>query len=103
MVAGWLTRSSACLDWAAKPVMVTVMVNRPGAICGNSYAPFESVLVVAWKPVALFLSSAWAPGTRAPAGSVTVPRREVSPVCAGTQSAKPRIRADAKNTFQCLM
>src|SRR5207302_9936365 len=55
----------------------------------NRYKPATPVLAVSWIPVAGFVTSTVALGTVAPVGSMTVPTRFPSIVCANTHGPKP--------------
>ncbi len=77
IVAGWLTSNSADLVWSPKPEASTTMIYLAGGIWANVYAPELSATADVVLPVALSVMVILAPGTRAPEGSLIVPRSDV--------------------------
>src|SRR5665213_301531 len=68
------------------------MVYFAGAICWNSYEPLLPAVVLRTWPVSLLVRLTLAPGTRAPLGSLTAPRRDVVAVWADAREKGQRMQ-----------
>src|ERR1700678_246989 len=72
--------SKSCFSLTVNPLAVTRMAYLPGCTVTNEYCPLPSVVAVCSGPEPR--SCTWAPGTDAPEGSVTAPRRIAGGLCA---------------------
>jgi hypothetical protein len=75
------------------PGAVTRMVYVPAGKYGSVYVPVPVVVALVSTPVALLVATTVAPGTEAPAGSVTVPFSVPTGPCATAREPKHKIIA----------